>query len=154
MGHEGWRGLSRALASDGVLRTPLVDRPIAGNELGRLNDVQREAAPDLVWQLLDWSSRGDIVIIEWQCTRQVGGKRFDWRGVDKFRLRDGKIAEERVYMDTALLRAALRRRPGADQAGRRPGRCVRAAVRALKLRLAGSGKKRGRIGYRLMLPRS
>ncbi|SDC75235.1 Ketosteroid isomerase-related protein [Variovorax sp. CF079] len=90
---------------DGVLRTPLVDRPIAGKELGRLNDVQREATPDLVWQLLDWSSRGDIVIIEWQCTRQVGGKRFDWRGVDKFRLRDGKIAEERVYMDTALLRA-------------------------------------------------
>ncbi|RST49704.1 nuclear transport factor 2 family protein [Variovorax sp. MHTC-1] len=90
---------------DGVLRTPLVDRPVAGAELGRLNEVQREAAPDLVWQLLDWTSRGDVVIIEWQCTRQVGGKRFDWRGVDKFRLRDGKIAEERVYMDTALLRA-------------------------------------------------
>ncbi len=90
---------------DGVLRTPLVDRPIAGSELARLNDVQREAAPDLVWQLLDWTSRGDIVMVEWQCTRQVGGKRFDWRGVDKFRLKDGKIAEERVYMDTALLRA-------------------------------------------------
>jgi ketosteroid isomerase-like protein len=90
---------------DGVLRTPLVDRPVAGKELGRLNAVQREAAPDLVWQLLDWSSRGDTVVIEWQCTRLVGGQRFDWRGVDKFRLKDGKIAEERVYMDTALLRA-------------------------------------------------
>ena len=90
---------------DGVLHTPLVDRPISGSELGRLNDVQREAAPDLVWQLLDWTSRDDIVIIEWQCTRQVGGQRFDWRGVDKFRLKDGRIAEERVYMDTALLRA-------------------------------------------------
>ncbi|MBT2323841.1 nuclear transport factor 2 family protein [Variovorax paradoxus] len=90
---------------DGVLRTPLVDRPIAGAELARLNEVQREAAPDLVWQLLDWSSRDDIVMIEWQSTRLVGGRRFDWRGVDKFRLKDGKIAEERVYMDTALLRA-------------------------------------------------
>ncbi len=32
-------------------------------------------------------------------------QRFDWRGVDKLRLRDGRIAEEWVYMDTALLRA-------------------------------------------------
>ncbi|WP_178130956.1 nuclear transport factor 2 family protein [Reyranella sp. CPCC 100927] len=91
---------------DGVLHYPLVDRPIAGSELGRLNDVQKEAAPDLVWQLLDWTSRGDVVIIEWQSTRIVSGRRFDWRGVDKLRLKDGKIIEERVYMDTALLRAA------------------------------------------------
>lgn len=35
----------------------------------------------------------------------VDGRRVDWRGVDKFRLRDGRIAEERVYMDTAALRA-------------------------------------------------
>jgi ketosteroid isomerase-like protein len=90
---------------DGVLRTPLVDRPIAGAELGHLNEVQREAAPDLVWQLLDWTSRGDVVIIEWQTTRNVGGTRFEWRGVDKFRIREGKIIEERVYSDTAPLRA-------------------------------------------------
>jgi hypothetical protein len=44
-------------------------------------------------------------IIEWQTTRNVGGVRFEWRGVDKFRLRDGKIAEEVVYSDTAPLRA-------------------------------------------------
>jgi ketosteroid isomerase-like protein len=91
---------------DGVLHYPLTDRPITGRELGRLNEAQKEAAPDLVWQLLDWTARGDVVIVEWQCTRLVGGERFDWRGVDKFRLSQGKIIEERVYMDTALLRAA------------------------------------------------
>jgi hypothetical protein len=48
------------------------------------------------------------VIIEWQNTRTAGGKRFDWRGVDKFRLRDGGILEERVYADTASLRAAAK----------------------------------------------
>lgn len=47
-----------------------------------------------------------VKTIEWQATRTVGGQRFDWRGVDKFRLRDGRIAEERVYMDTAALRTA------------------------------------------------
>ena len=46
------------------------------------------------------------MIVEWQCTRAGPGTRFDWRGVDKFRLREGRIIEERVYMDTALLRAA------------------------------------------------
>jgi ketosteroid isomerase-like protein len=91
---------------DGVLHYPLIDRPLAGSEIGRLNDVQKEAAPDLVWQLLDWTSRGEVVILEWQCTRLIAGKRFDWKGVDKLRLKNGRILEERVYMDTALLRAA------------------------------------------------
>jgi ketosteroid isomerase-like protein len=92
--------------ADGVLHSPLFARPIAGAELARVNDVQKELAPDLVWQLLDWAWRGDVVIVEWQCTRVVGGARFDWRGVDKLRLCDGRIVEERVYMDTAPLRAA------------------------------------------------
>jgi hypothetical protein len=85
---------------------PLADRPIAGHELGRLNDLQKQSAPDLVWQLLDWTRRGDVAIIAWQSTRLIAGRRFDWRGVDKLRLKAGKILEERVYMDTAPLRAA------------------------------------------------
>lgn len=91
---------------DGVLRTPFVGRPVQGSELARLNDIQKAQAPDLVWQLLDWTSRGDVVIIECQTSRFVGGERFDFRGVDKFRLREGKILEEVVYSDTAPLRAA------------------------------------------------
>ena len=90
---------------DGTLYTPLLNRPIAGSELPRLLEVQTAAAPDFVWQLLDWTSRGDVVIIEWQTTRNVNGVRFEWRGVDKFRIRCGKIVEERVYSDTAPLRA-------------------------------------------------
>ena len=93
---------------EGWLHSPLYDRPVAGRELGRLTEMVRERAPDSVWQLLDWTVRGDTVIVEWQNTRTAGGTRFDWRGVDKFRLRDGKIVEERVYMDTAPLRAAAK----------------------------------------------
>lgn len=91
---------------DGVLRSPLYDRPILGHELGTLTAFVNETSPDLVWQLLDWTSRGDLVIIEWQTTRFAGGRRFEWRGVDKLRLREGKIVEECVYTDTAPLRAA------------------------------------------------
>jgi ketosteroid isomerase-like protein len=90
---------------EGSLNTPLVNRTIKGSELPRLMEVQKAAAPDFVWQLLDWTSRGDTVIIEWQTTRFFSGARFEWRGVDKFRLRDGKIISEQVYSDTAPLRA-------------------------------------------------
>jgi ketosteroid isomerase-like protein len=93
---------------EGWLHSPLYDRPVAGRELGHLTEMVRERAPDSVWQLLDWTARGDTVIVEWQNTRTAGGKRFDWRGVDKFRLRDGKIVEERVYTDTAPLRAVAK----------------------------------------------
>ena len=90
---------------EGLLHTPMVNRTIKGSELDRLMQVQTSAAPDFVWQLLDWTSRGDTVIIEWQTTRIIDGARFEWRGVDKFRFRDGKIVSEQVYCDTAPLRA-------------------------------------------------
>ncbi len=66
---------------EGLLHTPLVGRTVAGGELNRLMEVQTAAAPDFVWQLLDWTARGNVVIIEWQTTRIVNGARFDWRGV-------------------------------------------------------------------------
>jgi ketosteroid isomerase-like protein len=90
---------------EGSLNTPLVNRTIKGSELHQLMEVQKAAAPDFVWQLLDWTSRGDTVIIEWQTTRIIDGTRFEWRGVDKFHIRDGKIISEQVYCDTAPLRA-------------------------------------------------
>jgi len=90
---------------EGVLNTPMVGRTVKGNELDGLLEVQTLAAPDFVWQLLDWTSRGDVVVIEWQTTRIVNGQRFSWRGVDKFRIRNGRIIEETVYCDTAPLRA-------------------------------------------------
>jgi ketosteroid isomerase-like protein len=90
---------------EGSLHTPMVGRTVKGSELDRLLEVQTAAAPDFVWQLLDWASRGEVLIVEWQTTRIVDGKRFSWRGVDKFRLKAGKIIEEVVYCDTAPLRA-------------------------------------------------
>src|SRR5579862_1434252 len=58
---------------DGVLHSPLYDRPVAGKELGRLTELVREGAPDSVWQVLDWTARGSVVIVEWQTTGSAGG---------------------------------------------------------------------------------
>ena len=94
---------------DGTLHSPLYDRPVKGTEFGTLTALVAKLAPDQVWALIDWTwrpkPRGAIVIVEWQSTRVVDGTRFDWRGVGKFTLRDGKIAEEIVYFDSAVLRA-------------------------------------------------
>jgi ketosteroid isomerase-like protein len=49
---------------DGVLHSPLYDRPVLGREPGRLTDIVKERALDSVWQLLDWISRGCVVIVE------------------------------------------------------------------------------------------
>jgi hypothetical protein len=42
---------------NGILRSPLYDRPVLGKELGRLTEIVKERAPDSVWQLLDWTAR-------------------------------------------------------------------------------------------------
>ena len=113
-----------------------------GSELNRLMEVQKAAAPDFVWQLLDWTSRGDVVIIEWQTTRNVNGARFEWRGVDKFRIKDGKIAEERVYSDTAPLPGLPihRRNAGADYQILKAPITPRAAPRARHWRAGGPAR--------------
>lgn len=94
---------------DGLLHSPLYNRAIKGSEFERLTELVANAAPDLVWQLLDWTWRskpdGALVIIEWQSTRTSQAGRFDWRGVDKVTLENGKIIEEIVYFDSAPLRA-------------------------------------------------
>ena len=99
---------ARLWHSDGVLHWPFADRPIAGAEIGRLNRILAEQAPDLTWSLIDWTWRGDTIVIEWESSRTATAGTVAWRGVDKFTLRDGRIAEEVVYSDTAPLRALRR----------------------------------------------
>ena len=84
VGGAGRQGLSRAVAPGrpAATRRWWAGR-VKGSELDRLMEVQTAAAPDFVWQLLDWTSRGDVVIVEWQTTRVINGARFDWRGVEQ-----------------------------------------------------------------------
>ena len=90
---------------DGMPQSPLYDgRSPARNWAGSPSWCARAPGPCLAAARLDGPRRGG--------DRRMAGdthgrwKAIDWRGVDKFRLRAGRIAEERVYMDTAALRAA------------------------------------------------
>jgi len=101
---EAWRTRSAAafLAlwhPEGVLRSPLLDGPIPGSRIGELNEMNKASTPDLVWTLEAWASHGDTVFVEFRCRGTVGGEPMEWCGVDRFTLRDGRIAEEVGYFD-------------------------------------------------------
>ena len=93
---------------DGQLHYPFANRVIKGCEIGKLNDLTKAHAPQLTWKLVDWTSRDDVVVIEWESSNRYGERVIVWRGVDKMTLRDGKIIEEIVYCDTAPLQALRR----------------------------------------------
>ncbi len=44
-------------------------------------------------------------MVEWESSNTYGERTVSWRGVDKLTLRDGRIQEEVVYLDTAPLHA-------------------------------------------------
>ncbi|HEY3950528.1 nuclear transport factor 2 family protein [Phenylobacterium sp.] len=92
----------------GTLHYPFAGRVIAGREIGALNDFTKAQSPHLVWNLVGWTRRGDVIVIEWRTTNRIGDREVAFGGVDKLTLKDGKIIEEVVYTDTAPLQAARR----------------------------------------------
>lgn len=93
---------------DGRLVYPFASRVIRGDELPLLNGITKQNAPDLKWKMLDWTWRGQTVVVEWESSNVYGGNEVVWRGVDKLTLRDGRIMEEVVYADTAPFQAMRR----------------------------------------------
>lgn len=93
---------------DGLLHYPFANRVIKGSELGMLTEFQNKGAPNLTWKLLGWTSRDDVVVIEWESSNRYGDQVITWRGVDRITLEDGRIREEVVYADTAPLQARRR----------------------------------------------
>lgn len=62
-----------------------------------------DAMPDLVVTPLDWAADGERMYIAWETSATLHSERRTYRGVDRFRLRDGMAVEEHVIFDTAVL---------------------------------------------------
>jgi len=90
---------------EGRLHYPFASRVINGREIGKLNELTKINAPHLTWKLLDWTSRGNVIVIEWASSNRYGDRIVSWQGMDKLTVHDGKIIEEIVYTDTAPLQA-------------------------------------------------
>lgn len=91
--------------ADGKLHYPFTDRVIGGDEIGALADLTAAQSPSLTWEMLGWTWRGEVIVVEWLCTNTYGDRVVRFAGVDKLTLQDGKIVEEIVYADTGPLRA-------------------------------------------------
>ena len=61
-----------------------------------LNELTKGRSPDLKWSMVDWTARGNVIVVEWESTNRLGDRVRSWRGVDKLTLRDGRIIEEVV----------------------------------------------------------
>lgn len=89
--------------SDGVLDHPSISRPLPSHLTPALRRKWYSLLPDLEWTLLSWGASGKTVFIEWECSANLNGQPLEWRGVDKFTLRDGRIEREVVYSDNLYL---------------------------------------------------
>ncbi len=52
---------------------------------------------------LDCAGNGDMLYIAWETSAVIHGSRRTYRGVDRFRLKNGMAIEEHVIFDSAVL---------------------------------------------------
>lgn len=111
---EGWSagnlaGADDVLAEDFVLHDPVASREVEGRDAERaLITGLRQAIPDLTFTIDDIVADGDNVTIRWMARGTHGGELLGFagtgralaiRGVDMYRLRDGRIAESWTFWD-------------------------------------------------------
>lgn len=58
---------------------------------------------ELVVTPMDCAGNGDMLYIAWESSANIHGERRTYRGVDRFRLKDGMAVEEHVIFDSAVL---------------------------------------------------
>ena len=58
---------------------------------------------DMTVTPMDCAGNGDMLYIAWETSAIIHGSRRTYRGVDRFRLKDGMAVEEHVIFDSAVL---------------------------------------------------
>jgi len=111
---EGWSKGDLAVADDVltdgfVLHDPVAGREVVGRDAERaLISGLRTSIPDLVFTIDDLVADGDNVTIRWIAEGTHGGELLGFagtgralaiRGVDMYRLEDGRIAESWTFWD-------------------------------------------------------
>lgn len=58
---------------------------------------------DMTVTPLDCAGNGDMLYVAWETSAMIHGERRIYRGVDRFRLKNGMAVEEHVIFDSAVL---------------------------------------------------
>jgi hypothetical protein len=100
-------GFAELWLDEGVFVHPTVAAPLRGSEVPRWSERIKAALADFTFQADEWAAREDLVLLQWTSTATLGDRLLRWSGVDRFRLREWRIAEEVVYFDTLQVWTAL-----------------------------------------------
>jgi hypothetical protein len=87
-------------------------RPTIGYEAGR-EAFRRtfDVFPDLRASVERWAANDDTIFIEIVFSATVGGRHLQWRGVDRFLVRDDAVVERVAFLNPLRVRYALLRSP-------------------------------------------
>lgn len=99
-----------AVHPDVVAYFPWTAKPVRGvEEYTKGLEAVLTIIPDITLEVADTASHDNIVFIRW-IARGTGSKgRFELSGVDRFVVKDGLVAENRVFFDSGRFRAAIGR---------------------------------------------
>ena len=98
-----------ALTPDVVGYWPGSDEPVRGiaDYTQRIADLIT-LVPDFRLDVAEHAASGDCVFIRWIAHGSFEGKPLEFGGVDRVRMRDGLVAENRIYCDHPLIHALAR----------------------------------------------
>jgi ketosteroid isomerase-like protein len=99
------------LADDVVGYWPGEEEPVRGREayLGALQELL-ERLPDLTLSVAEAADNGEDLFIRWVARATgAGGKPIEHTGVDRIKVRDGKVIENRIFFDRAEFERKLGR---------------------------------------------
>jgi len=101
----------QAVTSDVVGHWPGADEPVRGvaayaERIGQVLAV----IPDLRLEVIEHATNGDLLFIHWRAHGTGAAGAFAMSGIDRIRLRDGRVAENVIVFDTQRFQDLIGRR--------------------------------------------
>ncbi len=76
---------------------------MSGTEYAQWMGETLAAMEDMTVTPMDAAGNGEMLYIAWETSAMIHGERRTYRGVDRFRIKDGMAIEEHVIFDSAVL---------------------------------------------------
>jgi len=102
---------SDQLHEDVIGYWPGADEPVRGRDeyVGALRELLARV-PDLTLQVVESADNGEHLFIRWVAhASSVDGNRIEHSGVDRIKVVDGKVVENRIFFDRAQFERKLGR---------------------------------------------
>jgi ketosteroid isomerase-like protein len=88
---------------------PGTDEPVRGRDeyVGALRELLRRV-PDLTLSVRESADNGEHIFVRWVAhATNVEGKRIEQTGVDRIKVENGKVVENRIFFDRAQFESKL-----------------------------------------------